>query len=265
MAQIQAAERQLTQGSPQRFRQMELSKRPLFHLVALALFSLQLSCAQDTTTVTLFGVVQSDVASALSSTLIASQTAISFSTTITPIGTAPSGSETTYSIAEVVYSVPGVEGDIEPVTINQIYVESASGYKYSVSGPLLIPGATATTAVLVDSGSCTFNEDRSGVCVDSLNNGVTITGEVVALATLTVHPDSSDSASAASTDSINAAPSQTSVRTTPDTAQSTTISDSNEPGTTATDGPQNSSAIDVDKVGYVWISIGIAMISVLLV
>ncbi|THU80259.1 hypothetical protein K435DRAFT_810020 [Dendrothele bispora CBS 962.96] len=91
---------------------------------------------------------------------------LSIDYTITPVGTADSGSETTYSFHEAVsYNLnrPTSDSDAQAYTVEGTLVESASGYR-AVASQVFNPTSSGTITVEVTSGNCTFNEDGSGVC-----------------------------------------------------------------------------------------------------
>ncbi|THU83514.1 hypothetical protein K435DRAFT_971537 [Dendrothele bispora CBS 962.96] len=156
--------------------------------------------AQDPTTVTLFQVVDPQEASLLthtntpSSVITPGPDAFSFFQSITPIGTF--GSETTYSKHQVVHN-PFIGVTVEPVTVDWIIVESASGYR--ISGSQFIDSSASTTASIITASvvppkNCTFNDNGAGICVQIGANKHTLTGTgvVVPLATLTIDGESSD-------------------------------------------------------------------------
>ncbi|KAK7451684.1 hypothetical protein VKT23_012361 [Stygiomarasmius scandens] len=110
---------------------------------------------------------------------------------ITPIGTAASGSETTYSVHEVVPGPLGADPTeaIENITVNEIIVASASGYRFSAS-QVIDPSASTTAVVSVEfhPENCTYNGDGSGACVEAFGTKTETgsNGVLVPLATLTV-------------------------------------------------------------------------------
>ncbi|KAK7464881.1 hypothetical protein VKT23_006090 [Stygiomarasmius scandens] len=115
---------------------------------------------------------------------------------VTPIGTAEDGSETTYSIID----------NFQPsITRDNVIVESASGFRQIVDTQVLDLEATTLPSVLyinLPYDECTFlngnNEDGTmGVCERTATGSSatsTFTGDVVATATITatVQPEDRD-------------------------------------------------------------------------
>ncbi|THU82544.1 hypothetical protein K435DRAFT_971926 [Dendrothele bispora CBS 962.96] len=150
---------------------------------------------QDQTTVTFFGVIPSDQASLLTASRTSTtrpsngfpEPTESADITITPVGTADSGSETTYSFREAVsFNLNPPSGDAQAWTVEGTLVESASGYR-AVESQVFNPTSSGTVTVGVISGNCTFNEDGSGVCFQTEagnpSDTSTLTGAVVPLMT----------------------------------------------------------------------------------
>ncbi|KAK7457849.1 hypothetical protein VKT23_010194 [Stygiomarasmius scandens] len=168
-------------------------------VLSLLLLGLRSSAQEPQSTVTLYQVLPSQLASLLTDTSTPTATPTltqeSFSFTITPIGTADSGSETTYSLREVV-PLP-VPNATEHITFDYIIVESASGH--IITGSQVIdPSATGTAAsatnnVHIASDNCTFNlEDGTGVCIEEFSGETgTATFTGVLLPFITIGVDSS--------------------------------------------------------------------------
>ncbi|THU88546.1 hypothetical protein K435DRAFT_964361 [Dendrothele bispora CBS 962.96] len=150
---------------------------------------------QDQTTVTFFDVVPSDIASFFTASHTSTtrpsnglpEPTESIDYTITPVGTADSGSETTYSFHEVVsFNRNTTSGDVQPWTVEGTIVQSASGYR-EVASQVFNPTSSGTVSAGVISGNCTFNEDGSGVCFQTeagdSSDTATLTGVVIPIMT----------------------------------------------------------------------------------
>ncbi|THU82545.1 hypothetical protein K435DRAFT_971927 [Dendrothele bispora CBS 962.96] len=148
-------------------------------------------------TITFFDVVPSDLASFLTAShtsttrssngLGLSEPTASSDITVTPVGTADSGSETTYSFHEVFsININPVGEDVQPYTIEGTRVDSASGYR-AVDSQVFNPTSSGTITAEVFSGNCTFNEDGTGVCLQTEagnpSGTSTLTGVVVPIMT----------------------------------------------------------------------------------
>ncbi|THU80257.1 hypothetical protein K435DRAFT_972836 [Dendrothele bispora CBS 962.96] len=151
---------------------------------------------QDQTTVTFFDVLPSDRASLFTASRTSTtrpsngfpEPTASIGYTITPVGTADSGSETTYSFHEVISINPDPSsGDVQPYTAEGTLVESASGYRL-VDSQVFNPTSSGTITAGVFSGNCTFNEDGSGICLQTeagdSSDTATLTGVVIPVMTM---------------------------------------------------------------------------------
>ncbi|KAF5366852.1 hypothetical protein D9758_006437 [Tetrapyrgos nigripes] len=155
------------------------------------------------TTVTFLGVVPSEIVdlytrSRSSTTPIATPSGESGPTTsiniaVTPIGTAKDGSETTYSLHEVIsINRDPSSGDVQPYTVDDIMVNYASGYRDRAS-QVFDPNNPGTVTVGVLSENCTYNGDGSGVCLRTAagqpNGTTTYTGTVLPVMTVVFNVD----------------------------------------------------------------------------
>ncbi|KAK7451687.1 hypothetical protein VKT23_012365 [Stygiomarasmius scandens] len=163
-----------------------------------------LLCTVVGQTVTFFGVFNSQEARLITGAKTATSRgphlpSASIDYDITPIGTAESGSETTYSYHEVanINLDPAASTDVQSWTVEGILVESASGYRNEAS-QVFNPTSSGTISVGVISGNCTFNEDGNGVCLQTEagrpRSTATFTGTVLPVMTTVFDVDNNRAA-----------------------------------------------------------------------